>query len=61
MLAFAPLSGVCALDYFVLRWQRLDDRALFQDHGGFPYAYWHGISSAAIAAVALGALTYFRF
>jgi NCS1 family nucleobase:cation symporter-1 len=58
-LVFAPLSGVCAVDYLLLRRQRIDERALYAHEAGSPYAYWHGVSPAALISVALGALTYF--
>ena len=59
-LGFAPLSGVTAVDYLVLRRrQRIDERALYAQNAGSPYAYWHGVSPAALISVALGALTYF--
>jgi NCS1 family nucleobase:cation symporter-1 len=56
-LGFAPLSGVTAVDYLVLRRQRIDERALYSREGR--YAYWGGFNFAALAAVAAGALVYY--
>lgn len=56
-LGFAPLSGVTAVDYLILRRQRIDERSLYTSEGR--YHYWGGFNLAALAAVAVGALVYF--
>lgn len=57
-LGFAPLTGVCLADYFLLRRQRLRVRALYDHRPGSPYAYWGGINPAALAGVVAGAIVY---
>lgn len=59
-LAFAPLAGVSLADY-LLRRRFIDVRALYAPPGEGPYAYWRGVNLSAMAALALGALSYLAF
>ncbi len=57
-IAVAPLCAVQAVDFFVLRRQRLDLRALHLPHGESRYGFWRGWNPVAVAAIAMGATTY---
>lgn len=58
-LILAPLCAVYFVDYFVLRHQRLDVRALYEDEGRSRYTYWRGVNPFAFVSVVAGALTYY--
>lgn len=58
-LGFAPLSGVTAVDYLILRRARVDQRALYQDGPGSAYFYWKGVNVAAFVALVVGGLVYY--
>lgn len=55
---FAPLCAIQIVDYFVLRKQRLNVRAMYDDDPGSDYAYWGGFNPAALVAMAAGFVTY---
>ncbi len=57
-IVVAPLCAVQLVDYFLLRRQRLDVRALHLPHAESRYGFWKGWNPVAVAAVVLGALTY---
>lgn len=55
-VAFAPMCGMQIVDYYFLRRQRLDVRALFLSGRG--YRYWGGVNPAGVLALASGFATY---
>jgi NCS1 family nucleobase:cation symporter-1 len=55
---FAPLTGIGIVDYFLLRKQRIDMRAVFVEGPGTPYHYWGGVNPAGVAAMVAGFVTY---
>ncbi|WP_414462591.1 cytosine permease [Hyphomicrobium sp. DY-1] len=55
---FAPLCAIQIVDYFLLRGQRIDIRAIYQQGEGSAYAYWAGFNPAAILGMAAGFATY---
>lgn len=55
---FAPLCAIQIVDYFLLRGQRLDLRALYQRSPASPYAYWGGFNPAAVLGMVAGFATY---
>lgn len=57
-VTFAPLVAIQIVDYFLLRNQRLDIRALYDDSPSSSYAYWAGFNPAALAAMVAGFFTY---
>jgi nucleobase:cation symporter-1, NCS1 family len=57
-VAFAPLSAIYIADYFIMRRQRLDLRAIYDTGPHAPYTYWGGFNIAALIALALGSLSY---
>lgn len=57
-IVVAPLCAVQLVDFFVLRRQHLDLRALHLPHGESRYGFLRGWNPVAVGAVALGALTY---
>ncbi|HEY6483982.1 MAG TPA: cytosine permease [Steroidobacteraceae bacterium] len=57
-VGFAPLCGIQIADYYCLRRGRIDIRAIYLDAPGTAYYYWKGFNPAALAALAVGCLTY---
>lgn len=55
---FAPMVGIQIVDYFVLRRQQVNLRAIYDGSKSGDYAYWGGINPAAVVAMASGVLTY---
>ncbi len=55
---FAPLCGIQIVDYYLLRGQRLDIRAIYDGQPGSPYYFMGGFNPAAIAAMGVGFITY---
>lgn len=55
---FAPLCAIQIVDFFFLRKQRLDVRALYDSSAGAPYYYWGGFNPAALIGMAAGFVTY---
>ena len=53
----APLAGVAAADYLVLKRQRLDVDGLFDPRGR--YRYLKGVNVPAVVAVAVGMVVYY--
>lgn len=57
-IVVAPLCAVQLVDFFVLRRQRLDLRALHLPFRESRYGFWGGWNPAAIVAIVAGASTY---
>jgi NCS1 family nucleobase:cation symporter-1 len=57
-VAFAPLSGIYIADYFLLRRQHIDLRAIYNKNPGSPYAYWSGWNPSGLISLGLGSLTF---
>jgi NCS1 family nucleobase:cation symporter-1 len=55
---FAPLVAIQIVDYYMLRNQKLDIRALYDNSPDAPYAFWGGFNPAAIVGMAAGFFTY---
>ena len=55
---FAPLCAIQIVDYFLLRGQRINIRAIYLQGPDTPYAYWGGFNPAAILGMAAGFATY---
>ena len=51
-ILIAPIATVQAVDYYLLRKQRLDPRALYSARPGGKYWYWGGFNPVAIAVCA---------
>lgn len=58
-LGFAPLSGVTAVDYLVLRRGRIRQSDVYSDAVTSDYAFWRGINPAAFLAIAIGGIVYY--
>jgi len=56
--AFAPISGVLLVDYFLLRRQRLNLSQIFEDHPKGHYRFLGGFNLAALLCMVLGQLLY---
>lgn len=54
----SALAGIGIADYFVLRRQRLDLRALHSTAAGSGYSYWHGFNPVGLFSLALGFVIY---
>jgi NCS1 family nucleobase:cation symporter-1 len=57
-LAYAPIIGIVIVDYFMLRHQTLDLRAIFSHRKGDPYDFWGGWNIAAFIALGAGIGVY---
>jgi nucleobase:cation symporter-1, NCS1 family len=55
---FAPLCAIQIVDYFLLRGQRINIRAIYLQGPDTPYAYWSGFNPAAVLGMAAGFATY---
>lgn len=51
-MMFAGVSGIFLVDYFFLRQQRLQVKALFARNAGSPYWFWGGFNWVALAVAA---------
>ncbi|SFV27586.1 purine-cytosine permease family protein [Hyphomicrobium facile] len=58
-LGFAPLSGVTAVDYILLRRGQVNSRDLYRDEPGTDYAFWGGVNWIAFIALIVGGLVYY--
>lgn len=58
-LGFAPLSGVTAVDYLILRRGRIKQRDVFNDGADSDYAFLRGINPASFLALIGGGLVYY--
>lgn len=57
-VTFAPLVAIQIVDYFILRGQKIDIRALYERAPDSAYAYWGGFNIAALAAMVVGFFVY---
>ncbi len=57
-VTFAPLVAIQIVDYFILRKQRINVRALYETSPDSPYGYWGGFNIAALAAMVVGFFVY---
>lgn len=57
-VVFAPVCGIQIVDYFLLRNQTLNTRALYETHSGSSYYFLGGVNPAAFIAVIAGFFTY---
>jgi nucleobase:cation symporter-1, NCS1 family len=57
-LAYAPIIGIVLADYFILRRQTLDLRAIFSQRKADPYDFWSGWNLAAYLALGVGVGVY---
>jgi NCS1 family nucleobase:cation symporter-1 len=55
---YAPISGILFADYFFLRKQKLNLRALFEDDPSGEYYFQRGFNWIALTALLLGQITY---
>ena len=60
-VAYAPLSGIWIIDYFILRRQWLDLRAIYETGRDKPYAFWRGWNPAGLIALGAGSISYIIF
>ncbi|NHC24327.1 hypothetical protein G6553_14245 [Nocardioides sp. IC4_145] len=57
-VCFGPVCGIQVVDYFILRKQRLDVAALYDDGPGTAYRYWGGVNPVGLVAFGAGVATY---
>lgn len=57
-VTFAPLVAIQIVDYFILRKQKINVRALYETSPDSAYGYWGGFNIAALAAMVVGFLVY---
>lgn len=57
-LFLAPMCGIQAVDYFLLRRQTLDVRALYTDGPTNAYRFWAGVNPAAVLGFTVGVATF---
>lgn len=57
-IVLGPLCAVQLVDFFVLRRQRLDIRAMYDNRPGSPYHFAGGFNLVAFASLAAGAIVY---
>jgi NCS1 family nucleobase:cation symporter-1 len=55
---YAPIGGIVFADYVFLRGQRLNLRAIFEDHPDGEYHYWRGFNALALGSIVLGQAVY---
>jgi NCS1 family nucleobase:cation symporter-1 len=55
---YAPISGILLADYFVLRKQKLNLRALFEDDPSGEYYFHRGFNWVALGSLLLGQVVY---
>lgn len=55
---FAPLCGIQIVDFLILRNQRLNLRALYDNSDSAAYYYWAGFNPAGLLGMAAGFFTY---
>ncbi len=56
---YAPISGVCFVDFFALRRQRIDMKSIFDNAPHGAYYYWKGFNVLGLGCVVLGQIVYF--
>lgn len=57
-VCFGPVCGIQVVDYFVLRKQRFDVAALYDDRPGSTYRYWGGVNPVGFVAFGAGVASY---
>lgn len=57
-VTFAPLVAIQIVDYYILRKQKLNIRAIYDSSPTSDYAYWGGFNPAALVAMVAGFFTY---
>lgn len=57
-VTFGPICAIQAVDYLILRRERLDIHALYDTRPGSKYWFWGGVNPVAIIAMAVGIVTY---
>jgi NCS1 family nucleobase:cation symporter-1 len=57
-VTFAPLVAIQIVDYFILRKQQINVRALYERSADSAYGYWGGFNIAALAAMVVGFFVY---
>ena len=55
----APVGGILFVDYFFLRNQRINLRAVYDSDPNGEYYFWKGFNVLALAGIVIGQLTYF--
>ena len=55
----APVGGILFIDYFFIRKQRINLRAIYESDSSGEYYYWKGFNVLALAGIVVGQLTYF--
>ena len=55
----APIGGILFVDYFFVRKQRINLRAIYESAPSGEYYYWKGFNVLAVAGIVLGQVTYF--
>ena len=55
----APVGGILFVDYFFIRKQRINLRAIYDADPGGEYYFWKGFNVLALAGIVVGQLTYF--
>jgi NCS1 family nucleobase:cation symporter-1 len=55
----APIGGILLVDYFFIRKQRINLRAIYESTPSGEYYYWKGFNALALAGIVLGQITYF--
>jgi NCS1 family nucleobase:cation symporter-1 len=57
-VVFAPIVGIQIADYYLLRRQKLDIKALYDDSVTGAYRFWGGVNVVAFLATAVGMFVY---
>lgn len=57
-LFYAPLCGIAAIDYFVLRRKNVSIRGFYDESRDAPYYYWRGINPVAFLSAMIGVGVY---
>jgi NCS1 family nucleobase:cation symporter-1 len=55
----APIGGILLVDYFFIRKQRINLRAVYESAPSGEYYYWKGFNVIALTGIVLGQVTYF--
>jgi NCS1 family nucleobase:cation symporter-1 len=55
----APVGGILFVDYFLIRHQRINLRAVYESAASGEYYYWKGFNVLALGGIVVGQATYF--
>jgi len=55
----APVGGILFVDYFFIRKQRINLRAIYESAPSGEYYYWKGFNILALGGIVVGQVTYF--